>query len=115
MTIKAGAAVFVQGLGGLVAEDSGLARVDGEMADTFTPVSRRRTSVPTLVNPSPHTANRLPDGPVAGQYHGDRCCCVDGVGLDAGPHAACNIHARLHGDGIALWMPCREVKTLLAA
>lgn len=85
--------MFVQGLGGLVAEDSGLARVDGEMADTFTPVSRRRTSVPTLVNPSPHIANRLPDGPVAGQYHGDRCCCV---------------------DGIALWMPCREVKILLA-
>jgi hypothetical protein len=34
--------------------------------------------------------------------------------LDADAHAACNIRAWLHGDGIALWMPCREVETLLA-
>jgi len=44
----------------------------------------------------------------------DRFYCCDGVVLDADTNAACNILARLYDEEIALYMPYRDVRALLA-
>ena len=88
--------------------------VKGMMADTLTSISRRRGSALALVNPACTSQIDSRTGLLQGWRRGDRCCCRDGVVLDADINAACNIPARLYDDGIALYMPYREVKALLA-
>ena len=88
--------------------------VKGVMADTLTSISRRRGSVPALVNPAYTSQIDSRTGLLQGRRRWDRFYCCDGVVLDADVNAACNILARLYDEEITLYMPYREVKALLA-
>ena len=87
--------------------------VKGVMADTLTSISRRRGSVPALVNPAYTSQTDSRTGLLQGRRQGDRFHCIDGAVLDADTNAACNILARLYDDEITLYTPFREVKALL--
>ena len=53
-------------------------------------------------------------GLLPGTRRRDRFYRLDEVALDADTHAACNIPARLYDEEIALSMPYRDVRALLA-
>ncbi len=88
--------------------------VKGVMADTLTSISQRRGSALALVNPACTSQIDSRTGLLQGRRRGDRFYCSDGFVPDADTKAACNIPARLYDDGIALYMPYRDVRALLA-
>ena len=88
--------------------------VKGVMADTLTSISRRRGSALALVNPAYTSQIDSRTGLLQGTRRWDRFYCCDGVVLDADTNAACNILARLYDEEIALYMPYRDVRALLA-
>lgn len=88
--------------------------VKGVMAGTLTATSRRRGSALVLVNPAYISQTDSRTGLWQGYRRWDRFHCRDGAVLDADTNAACNIPARLYDSAIALYMPYRAVRALLA-
>jgi len=87
--------------------------VKGLMQEALESVSQRRGSLLVLVNCAYTSQMDSRCGVLLGHRNGEKFYCFDGVVLDADENAARNILARKDDPQIQLWLPYKEVKSIL--
>ena len=87
--------------------------VKGLINKALVSVSQRRGSALVFVNCAYTSQMDSRYGVLLGHRNGEKFHCFDGVVLDSDENAARNILARINDPEIRLWMPYKEVKSIL--